>query len=77
MNAQELVHLHGLLSEARLYLEAEEFVPPDAFVRYDANGVRPNHIHRGKEVHERAIGLLLAGFARSTEARTPERPTTS
>ena len=76
MNSQELVHLHGLLYEVRLYLEGKECISPAAFVRYDVNGVRPNHIHRGKEAHERAIELLLAGFARSTEARRPERPTT-
>lgn len=74
MRAQELVHLHGLLFEVRRYLEREDQVPPTAFVRYDANGVLPTHIHRGKEAHQRAIVLLLEGFATGIEADGSERP---
>ena len=74
MRAQELIHFHGLLFEIRRYLEREGEVSPDAFTRYDANGVRPNHIHRGKAAHERAIALLLDGFANGLETYGPEQP---
>ncbi|SEQ53246.1 UPF0058 family protein [Natrinema salaciae] len=59
MNEQELVHLHALLFELRLYLEREDIAPPDAFDDYDAQPVRPPHIHRPKEAHKRAMDLLL------------------
>lgn len=74
MRAQELVHLHGLLFEVRRYLERKGYVPPTAFARYDANGVLPNHIHRGKVAHQRAIALLLESFAGGIDAHGTERP---
>lgn len=67
MKSQELMHLHALLFQVRIYLEREGTVSPDDFERYDDQPVRPSHIHRGKRAHERAIGLLLADINRSTQ----------
>lgn len=65
MKSQELIHFHALLLEVRSDLERREDVPPDAFAAYDAESIRPSHIHRPKEAHERAVGLLLDGIERS------------
>lgn len=68
MQKQELVHLHALFHEVRVYLEGENAVGPEAFAAYDAQVRRPNHVYRGKDVHENAIGLLLDGFDHSVLA---------
>jgi hypothetical protein len=69
MKRQELVHVHALLWEVRGYLETTELVSTDAFRNYDAQSVRPPHIHRQKTDHQRAISLLFDGF------ETPRPPT--
>lgn len=72
MKKQAFIHTHALLLEVREYLQQEDEVPPDAFAGYDAQPVRPQHIHRGKEAHEEALGLLLRGFRQSLHTRRPE-----
>ncbi|WP_226481528.1 UPF0058 family protein [Natrinema amylolyticum] len=62
MREQELINLHALLFEVRVYLEREEGVSSERFEDYDAQPVRLAHIHRRKEAHERAIELLLAAI---------------
>ncbi|RZV08510.1 hypothetical protein BDK88_2580 [Natrinema hispanicum] len=71
VNAQELVHLHALLFELRAALEREGMVADDAFDAYEAQPVRPQHIHRSKEAHETAIGLLLDGLGQSVRIHPP------
>lgn len=73
MNAQELVHLHALLLEVRVFLERDGAVPAGAFDAYEAQPVRPTHIHRSKTAHEHAIGLLLDGLGQSVRTHpTPD-----
>lgn len=62
MKSNELVHVHALLCEVRAELERDGAVPPDAFAAYEDQPVRPTHVHRRKEAHERAIGHLLDGI---------------
>ena len=66
MKRQELVHVHALLWEVRDYLETAGLVSTDAFRSYDAQSVRPPHVHRHKTDHQRAISLLLDGFDASS-----------
>ncbi|WP_222919669.1 UPF0058 family protein [Natrinema sp. SYSU A 869] len=75
MKEQELINLHALLFEVRVYLEREEGVPSDSFEDYDAQPVRPAHIHRRKEAHERAIGLLLVAIIESVCGSSPPEQT--
>ena len=68
---QELIHLHALLLEIREYLEREGNVPYDAFDPYDAQPIRPSHIHRQKDAHMNAIDLLLDGLDNSVQPQPP------
>ena len=77
MKTQELIHIHALLLEARAFLEQEGTAPADAFDAYDAQPVRPTHIHRAKETHMRAINLLLDGLRRSVQTPAPPDRTLS
>ena len=53
-------------------------VPSGAFAEYDAHGVRPHHVHRGKKAHREAIDRLLRGFGRvsspPSQVRSPTPP---
>ena len=71
MKSQELIHIHRLLFEVRRYLEHEGAVSADAFAAYDAQPIRPNHFHRGKESHMGAIELLLEGLDAQPQVPSP------
>ena len=68
---QELIHLHALLLETRGYLEREDNVPYGAFDPYEAQPIRPSHIHRQKDAHMNAIDLLLDGLDNSVQPHPP------
>ncbi|WP_353617655.1 UPF0058 family protein [Natranaeroarchaeum aerophilus] len=68
---QELIYLHALLLEMRQYLEQEDNVPYGAFEPYDAQPIRPSHIHRQKDGHKNAIDLLLNGFEQCVQTHPP------
>ncbi|ELY44360.1 UPF0058 family protein [Natronorubrum sulfidifaciens] len=69
MRSQEYVQLHALLREIRSSVETDRDATA-AFAAYDAQPVRPTHVHRSKAAHRRAIFLLLAGIRDTLEART-------
>ncbi|WP_226040043.1 UPF0058 family protein [Natrinema sp. DC36] len=71
MRQQELIHLHALLLEIRRYLEREETLPAGAFAAYDAQSVRPTHIHCGKDAHKKAIAHLLGDLIYSVQSHPP------
>ena len=58
MRQQELMHLHALLLEVRVYLDREDD-SSGAFSGYDSQPVRPTHAHRRKAAQSKAIELLL------------------
>ena len=58
MKQQELMHLHALLLEVRVFLDQTDDSSP-AFSRYDSQPVRPTHVHRRKAAQSKAIALLL------------------
>lgn len=69
MKKQELIHLHGLLSEVR----AECVDTPKMEVdlsEYDSIGVKPTSIHRSKTDHKRAVFALARGLTESLEAES-------
>jgi len=64
MKKQELIHLHGLLSEVRAeYEDARE--PKLDLSDYEAFGVEPTSIHRSKTDHKRAVFELIHGLTDS------------
>lgn len=71
MTIQELIHLHALLLEVRTYLEREGMASASGFEGYDAQPVRPTHIHRRKEGHEKAIFLLVDDIVQSIQRNPP------
>lgn len=64
MKKQELIHLHGLLSEVRA--EYEESVETELdLTEYRNFGVQPTSIHRSKTDHKRAVFELVNGLTES------------
>lgn len=63
MKKQELIHLHGLLSEVRGEYEGEDL----DLSEYDAFGVQPTSIHRSKTDHKKAVFKLAGGLTDSFE----------
>lgn len=69
MKKQELIHLHGLLSEVR----AECVKTPDMDIdlsEYNELGVQPTSIHRSKTDHKAAVFSLARGLTESLEAES-------
>jgi hypothetical protein len=64
MKKQELIHLHGLLSEVRQQCETWEGGAFD-LSEYESTGVRPTSIHKSKTAHKAAVFELTHGITRS------------
>ncbi|WIV68273.1 UPF0058 family protein [Natrialbaceae archaeon AArc-T1-2] len=73
MRSQECVQLHALLQLLREHVEEHHHVG-DAFDAYDRQPVRPVHVHRSKDDHRQAIGLLLEGIGDVIDERSREAP---
>lgn len=67
MKKQELIHLHGLLSEVRAEYEGEA-EPEIDLSEYEEFGVQPTSIHRSKTDHKRAVFELTHGLTDSLSA---------
>ncbi|WP_348610157.1 UPF0058 family protein [Halobaculum rarum] len=70
MKKQELIHLHGLLSEVRS--EYEEWSTDIDLTEYKELGVKPTSIHRSKTDHKAAVFKLASGITSSAEEETTE-----
>lgn len=64
MKKQELIHLHGLLSEVRAEYEESEGTDLD-LEGYEDYGVQPTSIHRSKTDHKHAVFELVHGLTES------------
>lgn len=62
MKKQELIHLHGLLSEVRTRFERQTESPLDV-PDYDTQTTRPTSIHHSKNDHRAAVLELADGLA--------------
>ena len=69
MKKQELIHLHGLLSQVQNHYEQEtgETVDHD---EYATLGVQPTSIHKSKTDHKAAVFALARGI--TSEMTTTE-----
>ncbi|NHX35499.1 MULTISPECIES: UPF0058 family protein [Halolamina] len=74
MKKQELIHLHGLLSEVRAEYEDAE-TPELDLTDYREFGVQPTSIHRSKTDHKRAVFELVNGLTDSIDTEEPVTPT--
>lgn len=66
MKKQELVHLHGLLSEVEHHYEEREGVSVESDEYLDL-GVRPTSIHRAKKDQKDAVLALAGGIVQEME----------
>lgn len=72
MKKQELIHLHGLLSEVHEQCEAWENNSLD-LEDYNKMGVRPTSIHKSKTDHKAAVFELAKGITGSMD-KTEQEP---
>ena len=73
MKKQELIHLHGLLSEVRS--EYEAWGTDLDLEAYNDLGVKPTSIHRSKTDHKAAVFKLASGITTSAEAEAESTET--
>lgn len=57
MHKDELIQLHTLLCQVKHHLERQA-TASGRFVEYEKFGVSPQHIHKSKMQHKRAVFLL-------------------
>jgi hypothetical protein len=72
MKKQELIHLHGLLSEVRTQMEAWEGTELDVS-EYESMGVRPTSIHRSKTDHKAAVFEISNGITAAMDEVEADR----
>lgn len=65
MHKDELIQLHTLLCQVRNVLERAGVAPSGPFKDYESYGVAPQHIHKSKLQHKRAVFLLGKDLADS------------
>jgi len=63
MHKDELLQLHSLLCQMKRYFEDCGLPLVGEFGEYDALQVSPQHIHKSKTDHKRAVFLLGKGLA--------------
>lgn len=68
MNKQELIHIHGLLSETAAYIDSDGRPVSVDFSEYEKE-VSPTNITKKKVAHEEAISTLCESIH---EAISPE-----
>lgn len=58
MHKDELIQLHTLLCQMKSYFEAQGHEVGEKFADYQSFGVAPQHIHKSKMQHKKAVFLL-------------------
>ncbi len=75
MQKDELIQLHSLLCQVKRFLETnEESGQNQAFEDYADLGVAPQHIHKSKTQHKKAVFLLGKEIAGVVAQKMPEGP---
>jgi hypothetical protein len=75
MQKDELIQLHSLLCQVKRFLETDD--QSDAgkrFAEYANLGVAPQHIHKSKTLHKKAVFLLGKEIAGVVAQRLPPGP---
>ena len=63
MHKDELLQLHSLLCQVKRYFEDSGLPLDGEFRDYDSLSVSPQHIHKSKTDHKRAVFLLGKGLS--------------
>ncbi|MGB1586953.1 MAG: UPF0058 family protein [Thermoplasmatota archaeon] len=63
MHKDELLQLHSLLCQVKRYFEDANVPLNTEFGEYDNLNVSPQHIHKSKTDHKRAVFLLSKGLS--------------
>jgi hypothetical protein len=63
MHKDELLQLHSLLCQVKRYFEDANVPLASEFGEYDNLNVSPQHIHKSKTDHKRAVFLLGKGLS--------------
>jgi hypothetical protein len=74
MHKDELIQLHSLLSQVKRYLETDNVETQENFAEYRRLGVAPQHIHKSKTQHKKAVFLLGQEIAGVVAQRLPSGP---
>lgn len=75
MHKDELIQLHTLLRQMKNYFESSGVDAGARFQEYETFGVAPQHIHKSKMQHKKAVFLLgkeLADLVMETEIQGPQ-----
>lgn len=73
MHKDELLQLHSLLCQVKRFFEDAELDVDGVFDDYDALEVSPQHIHKSKTDHKRAVFLLGKGLSGMVMPDDPEQ----
>ncbi len=73
MHKDELLQLHSLLCQVKRFFEDAELDVAGVFDDYDALEVSPQHIHKSKTDHKRAVFLLGKGLSGMVMPDDPEQ----
>ena len=63
MHKDELLQLHSLLCQVKRFFHDAKIATGDVFEEYDELEVSPQHIHKSKTDHKRAVFLLGKGLS--------------
>ncbi len=72
MHKDELLQLHSLLCQMKRFFEDAGVESGDAFEDYVEMEVSPQHIHKSKTDHKRAVFLLAQGFSQVVMSGDPD-----
>lgn len=72
MHKDELLQLHSLLCQMKRYLEDSGLPLVGEFKEYDSLSVSPQHIHKSKTDHKRAVFLLGKGLSEVVMQGNPD-----
>ena len=72
MHKDELLQLHSLLCQMKRYLEDSGLPLEGEFIEYEGLSVSPQHIHKSKTDHKRAVFLLGKGLSEVVMQGNPD-----
>src|ERR1051325_3811800 len=72
MHKDELLQLHSLLCQMKRYFEDSGLPLRGEFSEYDSLAVSPQHIHKSKTDHKRAVFLLGKGLSQVAMQGNPD-----
>ncbi len=74
MHKDELIQLHTLLCQMKKHFEAQGRESDSKFAEYERFGVAPQHIHKSKMQHKKAVFLLGKELAELVMEEVPQGP---